>query len=676
LAEFKDFKKAMKSHLDAIIKDNDRLFVANVSKEQLWDTYLQSFPEGTNVIHKERCEYDCNCCKTFIRKIGNVVAIKDNKPISIWDIEDLSHPYNAVAKALSKLVKRAIIRDIFVSSEANLGADKTRQLLEDGSVHVWEHFHTKLPKKFIKKPAEISGIMSNFRDSKNVFKRSMEELTIDAGQTILELIDQGSLYRGEEYKSNIYAFIKAKDEYDKVPKGQKDNWCWLISASSPIARIRNTALGTLLIDLSAGVELDNAVTKFEKVMAPTNYKRPKAIFTKRMVEEAEKKIQELGYLDSLGRRFATIDDINVNNVLFVDRDVKNRGQSVFEGLKDDAGVNPRSFSRVEEVNMDDFVNKIIPKSKNIELMLESKHQGNMMSLIAPINKGAPSMLKWSNNFGWSYNGDITDSMKQRVKNAGGNVDGVLRFSIQWNDQVDNKNDFDAHCVEPNRNHIYYPSHGKCHPSSGMLDVDITDPITNVAAVENIVWTDINKMKEGKYKFYVRNYSHNGGTSGFSAEIEYDGQIYTYNYDKELRHKEDVVVAEIEFSKTDGIKFIKSLDSKASSREIWGVKTNTFHKVLSLMFSPNYWDGQKGIGNKHYFFFLEKCKSDSLPRGFYNEFLKEDLLTHKRVFEALGSKMRVNESDKQLSGIGFSSTQHNDIIAKVDGNFSRTIKIVV
>ena len=65
------------------------------------------------------------------------------------------------------------------------------------------------------------------------------------------------------------------------------------------------------------------------------------------------------------------------------------------------------------------------------------------------------------------------------------------------------------------------------------------------------------MKEGRYKFFVNNFNKRSGKSGFSAEIEYEGQIYSFVYDRELRHKEDVLVAEIEFSKENGIKFIKS-----------------------------------------------------------------------------------------------------------------------
>jgi hypothetical protein len=93
-----------------------------------------------------------------------------------------------------------------------------------------------------------------------------------------------------------------------------------------------------------------------------------------------------------------------------------------------------------------------------------------------------------------------------------------------------------------------------------------------------------------------------------------------------------------------------------------------------MFSPNYWDQQSGIGNRHYFFMLKDCVNETRPNGFFNEFLKEELMPHKRVFEALAGKMAVEDTPEQLSGVGFSSTQRNDILVKVKGQTERVIKV--
>lgn len=675
---FVNFRTKIQEQFASMIQDSIRLFAVEVDKDEMWNLYLDSFPEGTNNIYRERREHDCSCCRQFVKHIGNVVAIKNGVVSTIWDVNIGDTTYQPVADALSAYIKSKAVENVFFSKEQRAGTSHNFELLPNGESKKWEHFYAEIPAISVERRRSIGDVQGEFRATKSVFKRSLDEISEDSLLTVLELISQNSLYRGEEWKNPLNIFLEHKRAYTALGDDRlRDLYAWEMSVKvgGAIGRIRNHSIGTLLVNISEGMELDLAVRKYEQIVAPANYKRPKAIFTQKMLEEAQRTIEELGYMTALGRRYATLDDITANNILFSNKDSAKRiaGASIFDDMKKDVPVNPKKFSRVEEVSIADFVSSILPNAQEVELFLESRHSGNLMSLIAPQDKTSKSMFKWNNGFSWAYAGNIADStMKENVKAAGGKVDGILRFSIQWNDEDYNPNDFDAHCIQPNGNTIFFGSK-RDNSTTGELDVDIISPTRGRAAVENITWLNKSRMPRGTYQFLVNCYSNRGGRSGFKAEIEFDGQIYSFDYNRELRHGENVYVANVEF---DGETFclVEKLPSGVSSRDIWGLKTNQFVPVSVVCYSPNYWDEQTGVGNRHYFFMLKDCVNPERPNGMFNEYLKEDLLKHKRVFEALGSKMAVADSADQLSGVGFSSTRRGDVIVKVKGATERVLKI--
>jgi hypothetical protein len=663
-----------------------QLFRVSTDKDQLWSVYLESFPEGSNPIYRQRREYDCSCCKQFVRGIGDVVAIGDGGLISIWDAEIDDHVFAVVAKAMSAAVKAQRISDIFVHYEPKIGTDRSFEQRVDGSPAQWNHFHVSLPAKAVMQKARIDGFLGERRTTQEVLLRGLRSLDIGSINTVLDLIDQNSLYRGEEHRGAVAAFKAIKLKFDAL-SGERDQelFAWSVvtdPSAAGVARMRNTAIGTLLIDLSEGVDIESAVKSFEVKVAPANYKRPTAVITKAMIEDARKQIDYLGLTSALDRRYAVLSDLGINNLLFVDRSARKKiSGDVFDDLSASAAVKPKSFDKVEEIGIEKFITDVLPKAESIEVLFEGKHRGNLVSLIAPLDPTAGRLFKWGNGFSWAYNGDVADSIKERVKQAGGNVTGDLCCRLSW----DYDDDLDFHMQEPTGSHIYFGTRGSVSSSGGMLDVDANagGHRSMDHPVENIFYRSRSSMKEGTYHLFVNNYRRVGKDSrvglpaeGFDVEIDYLGDVVSFHYEKALASSKSVTIAKFQYTHAGGIQIMESLPSSGgSSKLVWGVGTNAFHRAKVIMLSPNHWDGE-GVGNKHYFFILDGCKNDGEARGFFNEFLDARLDKNRKVFEVVGSKMKASTgSEEQLSGLGFSSTQKSALIVKVSGSFTRTLKVV-
>jgi hypothetical protein len=665
--DFRQFKTAVQRQFNKI--KTESLFRVNIDKDKLWETYLKSFPAGTNPIFRERTEHDCSSCRSFIKNIGDLVAIKDGELISIWDCA--AGDYQPVVDALSTFVKAIPIDNIFLHPEARVGTDKNFEQDENGvDVRTWEHLHVQLPAELVAKGVDIGPRLSESRAHHDVLLRSLTEITDDSLATVQDLIAQNSLYRGSEKKAIVDTFAKMKKAFNKLKTDEQRElyvWANIRGPTAFVNKIRNDVIGTLLMDLSEGKDLEASVKSFEDKVSGTNYKRPSSLITPKMRDAAKAKLAELGLIPALERRFAVLEDIKVTNVLFADRSAKKRmSGDVFDELPV-KGQDTKTMGKVEEIGINDFVENVLPKAKSLEVMFENRHVANLVSLTAPADLTAPGLFKWANPFAWAYNGDVTDSIKERVKQAGGAVDGDVCCRLAWQ----NTDDLDFHMNEP-AFEIHFRD--RRSPGGGKLDVDANgmDGIREDPC-ENIVYPDWKKMKKGLYKLWVHQY-HQRMTSnvGFDVELDVQGTVHRFSYPKVMRTGEKIVVAELDVS-ADGVKVIPKLESTTAVKEVWGIKTQTFHPVQALMLSPNFWDG-KEIGNKHFFFMLDGCKNEGQVRGFFNEFLKGELEPHRKTMEIVGSKMQVEQADNQLSGVGFSSTQRNFVMCKVGGAFTRTLKV--
>ena len=182
------------------------------------------------------------------------------------------------------------------------------------------------------------------------------------------------------------------------------------------------------------------------------------------------------------------------------------------------------------------------------------------------------------------------------------------------------------------------------------------------------------MKEGVYTFKIHNWNfRNPTTGGFKAEIAFGGNVYRFVRREPLQHKEWITLSKLEL-KNGEFSILEMAENDSTPIEKWNIKTNQFVPVSVISYSPNYFDEQDGIGHRHLFFFLKDCVNNESPNGFYLEFLDNDLMKHKRVFEALGAKCHVVDTDDQLSGIGFSMTKRADLVVKVKGATERVMKI--
>lgn len=665
----------------AKMQKTGKLFRVDSTKDQIWENYIGAFPEGSNPIFNERTEHDCNCCKSFLRRMGNVVSVKPNGELdTIWDVE-ADHPFDAVAKSLKDYVLSLPIKSVFVlpSDEvSNKGIVGTKENYNATTREKHYHFFAEMNGEFTQRRYDLDSYVGKQNESFEMAKRLVTTITKESLETILDLIASNSLYRGAEHKQSVKNALKFIKDFENNDKNL--NLLWLQASNDfGVSRFRNTAIGTLADDLSKGEGLEGSVASFESKVAPSNYKRTTALITPKMTEDAKKKIQSLGLMDSLSRRMATKTDINANNVLFMNKTPVKRAMDVFDDLqnKTTKKTTASDYSKLESISLEKFIADILPRTNTLEILFDFGKVSRLVSLTTEAIPNSEPLFNWNNPFAWVYKGGVADSnIKELVKNAGGNIDADLRFSLAWH----NNDDLDMSFVFDNSKHqkIYYSNR---FSGGGELDIDmngIGGMSKTRTPVENIFFKTIPTGLKGKV--VVHNFSQRERIdTGYEVEVDILGSSMILKAKKPLNGGERATVGTISFKNGSYVfDYDKTLFDVVggSSLEVWGIETGKFVPVSMVMKSPNHWEGEEGKGNEHVFFMVEGCKTDEKVRGFFNEYLKPELNQHRKVMEVLGDMTKVDPDSEQLSGLGFSTTTKEEIIVKVGGNINRTLKVIL
>lgn len=658
------FESQIIKNFEELVGKNTPLFKTDV--DDLWELYLQNLP------YDARQHYNCNACRHFIERFGDLVTINEKGKIQsvIWGFEAPDFFRKSVWKMIER-VEKARIRKVFISDERTLGTPTTG---------IWTHMHVVLPvgKTNTSRLKTAGQVMADKLEDYRMLSRANEKYSMSTLNTALELLNSETLYRGDKCLGVAKWFKELKEILEGCNNSRdKENLKWLAVATAPngFTHISSSMIGTLLDDIQDGLGYDAVSRRFAEKMNPNNYMRSQSAPTEGAIRQAEKVVEDLGIAESLERRYATIDEIP--EFIWKRKDIVKKAEVKKGSIFGDLTPKGKEIVSKPEMNLpvttmtwDKFKRTLLPTATGIEVKVDNPNR--LMALVTALHPESENILQWNNPYSWYYHGGIDAEMKRRVESAGGrHEDNEIRCSLMW----EGRTDLDLHCITPNGFHICWSD--KKDRRGGWLDLDMNGiDLQSVTPVENMRWAD--NAPEGRYKFYVYNFNerenHNG--TPFKAELEINGQVFSF-VGSPLRNKYKVTV--FEFDYIDGqVRMISNVDSAGSSSSDWNIPTNEFVKVNGITSSPNLWNNEGSNSGNHVFFLIDGCKdlSEGKGRGFFNEMLKPELREIRKTLEAYMAQAPIEGVDNASAcGVGYSKDNEWNLIVKVtSGSSTRLVKI--
>lgn len=283
-----------------------RLPIFRVDAPGQFERFLSWFPEPN------RQHYRCHACRTFFDQAAQLVLCDRDGRITplCWNASTRRDGFFDIIHDLEVFVSHCQI----LRPYHNAGYRKflgVAQTPPDRNGYIWEHlygvipaFHSSFPSK--SSQADFALLVETINRPGQSFDQKLR-----VAQQAIGLLESGAFPRAYLVLPMARWWHSLLQHWMILPHRQRINALWHATVTAPAGycHIKNTVLGTLLDDLSVGMDAWSARHRYSNKINPQQYQRPTAEPTGGQIDVAEKRIEELGIARSLERRFARFDEV-------------------------------------------------------------------------------------------------------------------------------------------------------------------------------------------------------------------------------------------------------------------------------------------------------------------------------------------------------------------------------
>lgn len=353
------------------------VFVTNC--EDLWPIYLE------NIDPAVRQTYNCHCCRSFIRRFGNLAVLDHDLDVTsaLWRSRPVDPALRDAFAAMARAVERSKVVGVFYCKDTVWGTP------EAGG---WEHLHLTPPKALVfQHPTQTAGqAMAEKRQDFLTVMRALDEFSATVVDRAVAMLESDSLYRSEKVLGPAKWLQGIRRDMEKH-LGRRSAVVWRAVATAPagFCHPRSSMIGSLLEDLAAGKSNADVLSSFAAKMNPLRYQRPQAAPKAGAIAQAEKAVAEMGLERALARRECRLDEVANHLWQPTGRQPAQAG-GVFAHLQT-AHKAPAMLPMVT-MTLDKFRRTMLDKADRIEIY--AVPVGPYCTFTTAVDPDAPPIVQW------------------------------------------------------------------------------------------------------------------------------------------------------------------------------------------------------------------------------------------------------------------------------------------